>query len=138
MKPERIVLNILVHKPVHDVWKKWITPADIQMWNVPSDNWCCKNVSDNFIEGGTFYFKMETKDGKISFEHRSKYDVIVPYELIGYTLEDSRRSVIEFQQIDESTIVRESFEPEAETEPDEQKKFCQAVLNNFKKYTEAD
>ncbi|GAB3414031.1 SRPBCC domain-containing protein [Niabella aquatica] len=138
MEPERIVLNILVHKPVDEVWKKWIAPEAIEQWNIPSDSWRCLNVFNDFVESGLFYYVMETKDGKERVEHKSIYDRIVPYELITYILDDGRNSTVEFQQIDRNTIVRETLDPERQTPLTVQQTFCQAVLNRFKKYVETE
>ncbi|HMR82067.1 MAG TPA: SRPBCC domain-containing protein [Niabella sp.] len=138
MEPERIVLNILVHKPVNEVWKKWITPEDMEQWNIPSDSWRCLNVFNDFIESGLFCYAMETKDGRERIEHKSIYNRIVPYELIVYMLDDGRKSTVEFQQIDRNTIIRETFDPEQQTPLKVQQDLCQSVLERFKEYAEAE
>jgi hypothetical protein len=56
--------------------------------------------------------------------------------LVEYTLDDGRRSAIEFLQIDQNTIVRESFEPEKLVPDEIQEEFCQSVLQRFKGYVE--
>jgi len=137
MEAETVVVVTLVERPVKIVWEKWINPLHIIRWNVPFENWHCPKVENDVKEGGSFNFRMEQKDGSKGFDHKGTYDNVIPYQQIGYILEDGRRSVIEFQQIDENTIVRERFEPEAGTDPDLQREFCQAVLDRFKQYVEA-
>ena len=79
---------------------------------------------------------MESKDTKEGFDYKGKYSNVIPLEYIESIQEDGRKSVIEFQQIDNNTIIRETFEPEAQTPLDMQEAFCQSVLNRFKQYTE--
>lgn len=136
MEPGRIVVNILVQKPVEAVWKTWTTPQDIMQWNIPFANWHCPEVMNDVRDGGKFCFTMQAKDGKEGFDHAGVYDRVIPYELIAYTQEDGRKSTIEFQQIDQNTIVRESFEPEKLVPVDVQQQFCQSVLQRFKEYAE--
>jgi len=136
MKKEKIVVNILVRQPLNVVWECWTAPEHIKQWNIPFPNWLCPDVMNDIREGGSFCFKMQTKDGKEGFEHAGTYDKVIPCELVEYTLDDGRRSSIEFLQIDANTVVRESFEPE-ELVPDEiQEAFCQSVLQKFKGYVE--
>lgn len=136
MEVGRIVVNILIQKPVGAVWKTWTTPQDIKQWNIPFADWHCPEVMNDVREGGKFCFRMQTKDGKEGFDHAGTYDNVVPYELIAYTQDDGRKSTIEFQEIDQNTIVRESFEPEKLVLVDVQRQFCQSVLQRFKEYAE--
>lgn len=136
MKKEKVVVNIFVRQPLHIVWKCWTTPEHIKRWNIPFPNWHCPEVVNDIREGGIFCFKMQTKDGKEGFEHAGRYDKVIPCELVEYTLDDGRRSTIEFLQIDQNTIVRESFEPEQLVPDEVQEAFCQSVLQRFKGYVE--
>ncbi|MFT3747522.1 MAG: SRPBCC domain-containing protein [Agriterribacter sp.] len=138
MKPGNLVATVLVGRPLDIVWEKWITPADIKQWNIPFDNWCCPIVENKVEDGGRFFFRMETKDGREGFDHKGKYDEVIPLQYIKYTQDDGRKSVIEFQQIDQNTIVRESFEPEKLVPNEMQQEFCQSVLQRFKEYVEQD
>lgn len=136
MEGKKIVVSILVRKPLKEVWKGWTTPEEIKLWNIPFPDWHCPVATNDLREGGMFYFKMETKDGEEGFGHTGRYDRIIPYELIEYTLDDGRKSMIEFQQIDGNTVVRESFEPEKPVPDVVQQEFCESVLQRFKKYVE--
>lgn len=136
MEEQRIVVNILVKKPVDRVWKCWTGAEDIQQWNIPFKNWQCRVAYNNLFEGGSFCFEMGTRDGKEGFDFAGRYDNIIPYELVAYTLNDGRKSTTEFQQIDENTILRESFEPEKNVPNEIQQQFCESVLLKFKRYLE--
>lgn len=137
MKSSGLIASVLVEAPLNMVWEKWITPGDIEQWNIPSDSWRCFNVFSDFTENGLFYYTMETKDGKERIENKSIYNQIIPYELIEYMLDDGRKSLVEFQQIDHNTIIRETFDPERKTPLNVQQDFCRLVLERFKKYVEA-
>lgn len=136
MNGQKIVVSVLINRRLGLVWKNWTNPEDIKQWNIPFTNWHCPEVVNEVKEGGTFCFKMQTKNGKEGFNHTGRYDTVIPFELIAYTLDDGRKSIIEFQQIDDNTIVRESFEPEKNVPYGLQQEFCQSVLNKFKQYTE--
>lgn len=138
MKPERIIASVLVCKPVELVWEKWVSPEDIRQWNIPFNDWYCPRAENDLREGGRFCFRMESSNGKEGFDHKGRYNKIIPRQLIGYTLDDGRQSDVEFQHIDQNTIIRESFEPESGLSPIAQRAFCQAVLDRFKKHVEGD
>jgi len=132
-----LTAEIIIQAPIEKVWKLWTTAADIKQWNNPSDEWYSPNVEIDLKTGGRFLFRMETKNGSVGFDHAGRYDKILLHQLIEYTVDDGRRSVIVFSTNNDSTTVTETFEPEPQTPVDMQKEFCQSVLNNFKKYVES-
>ena len=132
-----LTAEIILQAPIEKVWKLWTTAADIKQWNNPSDEWYSPNVEIDLKTGGRFLFRMETKNGSVGFDHAGRYDKILLHQLIEYTVDDGRRSVIVFSTNNDSTTVTETFEPEPQTPVDMQKEFCQSVLNNFKKYVES-
>ena len=132
-----LTAEIIIQAPIEKVWKLWTTAADIKQWNNPSDEWHSPNVEIDLKTGGRFLFRMETKNGSVGFDHAGRYDKILLHQLIEYTVDDGRRSVIVFSTNNDSTTVTETFEPEPQTRVDMQKEFCQSVLNNFKKYVES-
>ena len=131
-----ITAETIIQAPIEKVWELWTTASDIMQWNNPTDEWHTPNVDINLKEDGRFLFRMETKDGSIGFDHAGKYNKISLHELIEYTVDDGRKSVIIFTPTNNSTTVTETFEPEPQTPAEMQKEFCQAILNNFKKYVE--
>jgi len=78
---------------------------------------------------------MGLKDGSLSFDHKGIYNVVLKYRTIAYTLDDNRTSVITFSGTDSVTIT-ETFEPDPAQPIEMQRDFCQAILNNFKRYAE--
>jgi uncharacterized protein YndB with AHSA1/START domain len=131
-----ITVQTTVNTTIDNTWQAWTTPADISQWNNMSDDWHTPLVEVDLKNGGTFLFRMETKDGSAGFDHSGRYDRVVVNEVIEYTVFDGRKSVITFESKGDHTLVTETFEPEKETPIDLQKNFCQSILNTFKKYTE--
>jgi uncharacterized protein YndB with AHSA1/START domain len=66
------------------------------------------------------------------------YDKVVPNKLIEYTIGDGRKVSVHFVSNGKETKVTEHFEAESENPIEMQKGGWQAILDNFKKYTEAN
>lgn len=79
---------------------------------------------------------MEAKDGSQGFDFGGKYDEVIPYKLIRYTLGDGRETTITFESRPDGTYVEERFDAEGEFPAEMQQQGWQASLDNFKKYTE--
>jgi uncharacterized protein YndB with AHSA1/START domain len=74
----------------------------------------------------------------MSFDFAGVYDHVKELEAIDYTLGDERKVSIKFIQTGGGVLVTESFEAEG-THPEEmQRGGWQAILDNFKKYAEAN
>ena len=80
---------------------------------------------------------MAAKDGSVSFEFAGVYDEIIEYEKVSYTLGDGRSVEINFEKSDKGTKLTETFETEDTNTQEQQRAGWQAILNNFKKYTES-
>jgi uncharacterized protein YndB with AHSA1/START domain len=93
-------------------------------------------AENDFQVGGKFTTRMEAKDGSFGFDFNGIYDEIKTKELISYTMEDGRKASILFSENGNETIVTETFEAENENPIDMQRAGWQAILDNFKKYTE--
>ncbi len=135
-KIRALTSEITVEVPVEYAWKTWTHADDIKQWNIPFYDWHCPYVENDVRNGGTFLFRMETKDGSDGFDHAGTYDTVVPYQLIEYTGNDGRTSRIEFSATDNATSITETFQPENNTPLELQKAFCQVVLDKFKRYAE--
>jgi|GEM_PF-105092 len=133
-----ITVETVINLTAERVWKLWTTPEDIIQWNNPSADWQTLGVDNDLKIGGKFLFKMKAKDGSDGFDFGGKYDKVITNELIEYTLDDGRKTVVEFISNGNATILRETFDPEAKTPVDIQRDFCQSVLNNFKRYVEKE
>ena len=81
---------------------------------------------------------MEAKDGSMGFDFWGIYDEIKTNKLIAYTMGDGRKAKIIFTRYGNETKVIETFEAETENSVELQRGGWQAILDNFKKYTEAN
>ncbi len=132
---KNLVSVILVEKPLAHVWKYWNDADAIMQWNIPFDDWHCPAVHIDFREGGMFNFRMEQKNSREGFDYVGVYDEIILMEYIG-SISGGRTCVVEFQAIDNNTIIRETFEPDTFTPLKLQQSFTDGVLLSFKKFIE--
>lgn len=133
-----ITIGATVNAPVEKVWEYWSKPEHIMKWNAASDDWHTPRAENDLRTGGTFSSRMEAKDGSWGFDFGGVYDNVVTHERISYTMGDGRKVDVIFTPQGNSTKIEESFEAE-ETNPVEmQRTGWQSILDNFKKYTEAN
>ena len=133
-----ITVENTVNAPVEKVWKYWTSPEHIMQWNNASDDWHTPRAQNDVRNGGTFSIRMEAKDGSFGFDFGGIYDEVKNNEYIGYTMGDGRKVQVHFAPQGNATKVTESFEAET-THPEEmQRGGWQAILDNFKKHTEAN
>jgi uncharacterized protein YndB with AHSA1/START domain len=133
-----ITVSALIHASIDKVWRLWTQPKHIRHWNQASDDWHTPKANNDFRVGGNFLYRMETKDDRFGFDFSGVYDEIRADELIAATLDDGRRLRIEFTNKGNKTKVSETFDAEEENSVEIQQDGWQAILDNFKKYAEAD
>ena len=138
MKNTAITIEALVKAPVQTVWEKWTNPQDIMQWNSASDDWHTPSAENDIRTGGMFKSTMAAKDGSFSFDFAGTYTNVRENEIIEYTLGDDRKVKIVFAEEGGKTKVTETFEPEDTNPIDMQRGGWQAILDNFKKYVEAN
>ena len=132
-----IAVEATINGPVEKVWETWTKPEHITQWNNASDEWHTPRAENDLRVGGSFVCRMEAKDGSFGFDFGGVYDAIRNNEYIEYTLGDGRKVQITFTPRGNKTKVVESFEAENTNSLELQKVGWQAILDNFKKYTEA-
>lgn len=131
-----ITVETTVKAPVAKVWEYWTKPEFITKWNNASDDWHTPKAENNLRAGGKFISRMEAKDGSLGFDFGGVYSDVKENEYIAYTLDDGRKVKITFSGQGDETQVTETFEPENAHSIEMQRGGWQAILNNFKKYTE--
>lgn len=134
--PIVVTVSALINAPVKKVWEYWTSPEHIMQWNNASPDWWTPRAENDLRPGGSFVSRMEARDGSMGFDFGGTYDEVVPHQLIAYTLGDNRKVRVEFIAEEDSTKVTEQFEAETVHAVDLQEMGWQAILNNFKKYTE--
>ena len=135
---DKIKVSTSLKASLHTVWEYWTNPIHITNWNFANDDWCCPVAENNLEPNGTFSWRMEAKDGSVGFDFRGIYDQIVEHKLISYKMEDGRNVDIEFIQKENEVVVTETFDAEGTHSDEQQRAGWQAILENFKKYVEAE
>jgi uncharacterized protein YndB with AHSA1/START domain len=139
-KQNKILITIenTVNAPVEKIWQYWTGPEHITQWNNASDDWHTPRAENDLSAGGSFVYRMEAKDGSFGFDFGGVYDVITANENIESTLGDGRKVKVIFSRDGNKTHVKEIFEAESTNSVEMQKVGWQPILDNFKKYTEAN
>ncbi|WP_152270543.1 SRPBCC family protein [Agriterribacter humi] len=132
-----ITVENTINAPVEKVWECWTKPEHIIQWNNASDDWHTPRAENDLRAGGSFTSRMEAKDGSMGFDFGGVYDAVTLNEYIEYTLGDGRKVKIIFSTQGKQTKITESFEAEDTHSVEMQQGGWQAILDNFKKYTEA-
>lgn len=132
-----IIVETLVQAPLEKVWQYWTEPKHIVKWNTASDDWHTPHAQNDLKPGGTLVYRMEAKDKSFGFDFAATYDEVKKNEYIAYTLSDGRKVQIKFTDEGDETKIIETFQPEDLNSAEMQKQGWQAILTNFKKYTES-
>jgi uncharacterized protein YndB with AHSA1/START domain len=97
-----------------------------------------RRLCDYYLKvGGRFLSRMEAKDGSFGFDFGGIYDEVRINEGISYTIGDGRKVNITFIGQENDTKIIETFDSENINPIELQQAGWQAILDNFKKYTEA-
>lgn len=134
----KITVESTIQAPVEKVWKCWNTPEDIMQWCSASPDWHVPKAENDLRAGGRFLTRMEARDGSFGFDFGGAYDEVITNERIAYTMDDGRTVAITFTADGSETKVTETFEAESQNPEEMQRGGWQAILDNFKKYTEAN
>lgn len=136
MEKVQITVQSKVNARVEKVWEYWNAPEHIMKWNSASPDWHTPKSENDLRVGGKFCARMEAKDGSFGFDFGGVYDEVVANERIAYTMEDGRKTEITFINHGHTTEVIETFDAEGQNPVEMQQAGWQAILDNFKKYTE--
>jgi len=134
----KITVKTTIEAPVEKVWEYWTAPEHIKKWNDASDDWHTPNTENDLRPGGKFVSRMEAKDGSFGFDFGGIYDEVKENKYIAYTLGDDRKVEITFSANGNETDIEETFEAENQNPIEMQRAGWQAILGNFKKYTETN
>ena len=133
----KITVATTVNAPVEKTWNYWTEPEHIKQWNSASDDWHTPLAENDLHVGGRFLSRMEAKDKSFGFDFGGVYDDVRINEYIEYTLGDERKVQITFSGNGNETTVSETFEAEDTHSTELQRGGWQAILDNFKTYTES-
>lgn len=136
MEKTKITVANTVNADTKKVWDYWNQPDHITQWNFASPDWHCPKASNDLRVGGKLSSRMEAKDGSFGFDFNVIYDEVEPQKKITYTMEDGRKATTTFEDLGGKTKVTTSFDAESENSVEMQRDGWQAIIDNFKKYTE--
>lgn len=132
-----ITVEASINASLTKVWECWTSSNHITNWCFASDDWHSPAAENDLKVGGVFSTRMEAKDGSFGFDFGGTYTDVETNKKISYTLGDGRKVQILFESDGPFVKVIESFEAEQVNPADMQKTGWQAILNNFKTYTES-
>ena len=133
-----ITIETIVFAPINKIWEFWTQPKHIKKWNNASVDWHTTKSENDLKIGGRFLSRMEAKDDSFGFDFEGTYTAVEKNQLISYVLDDNRKVKSNFTSLgaNETKIIT-IFEAETTNPVEMQKGGWQAILDNFKKYTEA-
>lgn len=117
------------------VWDYYNSPEHIVNWNFADPSWHCPSAENDMKIGGIYKSRMEAKDGSFGFDFEAVYTAVNPKQNFSYEF-GGRHATVTFKEQGAETFVEILFDPEAENSLELQQQGWQAILNNFKNYTE--
>jgi uncharacterized protein YndB with AHSA1/START domain len=134
----KITVTATIQADAKKVWGYYTRPEHITKWNFADPSWHCPSATNDMRVGGKYSARMEAKDGSFGFDFEAVYEEVVPGETFTYKLGDGRQATVDFKKNGNNTDVTVTFDPETENPIEMQQGGWQAILNNFKKYAEAN
>jgi hypothetical protein len=134
----KITVSAAINADAKKVWNYYTSPEHITQWNFADPSWQCPSASNDMRVGGKYAARMEAKDGSFGFDFEAVYDEIKDGENFKYTMPDGRQVEVDFKEQEGQTQLNVAFDPENQNPEEMQKGGWQAILDNFKKYTESN
>ncbi|MDO6761672.1 SRPBCC domain-containing protein [Tamlana sp. 2_MG-2023] len=131
----QIRIQEFIDAEVEKVWTYYNEPNHIVNWNFADPSWHCSSAENNLSVGGTYKARMEAKDGSFGFDFEAVFTEISKGKSFTYEF-GGRTATVEFNDMGGQTEVIITFDPEEENPIEMQQEGWQAILTNFKNYTE--
>ncbi len=132
---EKICISAVIAANQQKVWDYYTLPEHITKWNFASADWCCPSASNDLQVGGIYIARMEAKDGSVGFDFEVRYTEVNIGNGFTYT-GMGRYFEVTLTTQGEATLISIRFDPETQNPVELQQQGWQAILNNFKAYTE--
>lgn len=132
---EKICISAVIAANQQKVWDYYTLPEHITKWNFASADWCCPSASNDLQVGGIYIARMEAKDGSVGFDFEVRYTEVNVGNGFTYT-GMGRYFEVTLTTQGEATLISIRFDPETQNPVELQQQGWQAILNNFKAYTE--
>lgn len=134
---EKITIKATISADKQKTWDYYTQPEHITKWNFADPSWHCPTATNDMKISGRYVARMEAKDGSFGFDFDAVYKEINQKESFTYEF-GGRLATVEFKEANEHTEVNVTFDPETENSINLQRQGWQAILDNFKKYTETN
>ncbi|MEF9476445.1 SRPBCC family protein [Chryseobacterium sp. RRHN12] len=134
----KITVSATINADAQKVWNYYTNPEHITRWNFADPSWQCPSASNDMKVGGKYAARMEAKDGSFGFDFEAVYNEINEGKNFTYTMPDGREVHVDFKENNGQTQLNVAFDPENQNPEEMQKGGWQAILDNFKKYTETN
>ena len=131
-----ITVAATIAAPVEIVWQLFTEPEHITQWNNASPEWHTPKAENDLRPEGRFTYTMAARDGSMSFDFSGTYTEVIENKSIKYIIDDERTVELIFEDMDDTTIITEKFQPETTNPIEMQRIGWQAILDNFKVYAE--
>lgn len=131
------MVSATINADTKKVWDFYTQPKHIIKWNFADPSWHCPTATNDMNVGGRYVARMEAKDGSFGFDFDAVYTEINEGENFTYEF-GGRLAKVDFKETEGQTEVIVIFDPEAENSIELQRNGWQAILDNFKKYTESN
>jgi uncharacterized protein YndB with AHSA1/START domain len=138
MTQEKISIRTTISADKQKVWNYYTQPEHITQWNFALDTWHCPSASNDLRVGGKYIARMEAKDGSFGFDFEGTYNEVILGETFTFIMPDNRVVNVTFKELKSQTEVTVTFDAENQNPVEMQRQGWQAILDNFKKYTEAN
>ena len=133
----KIKVSATINADTKKVWYFYTQPKHITKWNFADPSWHCPTATNDMNVGGRYVARMEAKDGSFGFDFDAVYTEINEGENFTYEF-GGRLAKVDFKETEGQTEVIVIFDPETENSIELQRNGWQAILDNFKKYTESN
>jgi uncharacterized protein YndB with AHSA1/START domain len=137
MITEKIRVKATINADRQKVWNYYTKPEHITKWNFADPSWHCPTASNDMRVGGKYHARMEAKDGSFGFDFVAIYTEIIIEQQFSYEF-GGRKATVMFNTVNNKTEIIIDFDAENENPIEMQKDGWQAILNNFKLYTETN
>jgi uncharacterized protein YndB with AHSA1/START domain len=135
---KKVTVTALISAEKKKAWDYYTLPEHIVNWNFASDQWHCPKASNDLVVGGKYFTRMEAKFGEIGFDFEGTYTEVLPEEGFTFKLPDEREVNVSFTEKEGNTQVQVIFDAETENPIKLQTQGWQTILDQYKKYTEAN
>lgn len=141
----QLSVSTIIQAPKEQVWEYLWDPEHIVHWSFASNDWYCPQAIWNKPQVWEMFSNtFSAKDGSFSFDFTWKYDEVVEYEILKYTLWEMkdyfidawRKVEVHLKETASGVEITQIFDTEDENPHDMQIAGWKAILENFKKYVE--